>query len=84
MEKTEIGEITHYYDKVGVAVVKLTAELNQGDKIAIEGSTTKFDQTADSMQIERDPIEKADAGQEVGLKVNDTVRRGDKVYKLAE
>lgn len=80
----EIGEITHYFGKLGVAVVKLTDELKVGDKIQIKGATTNFEQTVESMQIEKDKIETAKKGQEIGMKVKDVVRKGDKVYKVEE
>lgn len=80
-EKVAVGTITHYYTNVGVAVVKLDGTLKAGDKITVEGATTNFEQTADSMQIDREPIQEAGAGQEIGLKVIEKVRTGDKIYK---
>jgi len=84
MEKKEIGEITHYFNKIGVAVIKLTDTLKVGDKISIEGATTNIEQTAESMQIDKEKIEEAKKGQEVGIKVKDVVRKGDKVFKITE
>ena len=78
----EIGIIANYFLKISVAVVDLTASLSIGEKILIKGSTTNFEQTVDSMQIERQNIGKAESGQSIGLKVVDTVRKGDKVYKI--
>ncbi len=80
--KTPIGKVTNYYSKINVAVVELSAPLNKGDKIAIEGATTEFTQTAKSMQIDRQDIESARAGQAIGLKVNERVRIGDTVYRI--
>ena len=77
----EIGVIIHYFGKLGVAVVKLENELKVGDKIHIKGATTDFTQKVGSMQIEQDKLEKAEAGQEVGMKVKEIVRKGDKVFK---
>jgi selenocysteine-specific translation elongation factor len=37
----------------------------------------------ESMQIEHKDIEKAEAGQAIGLKVKDRVREGDAVYKIS-
>jgi translation elongation factor EF-1alpha len=79
--KTEIGKVTNFYSKISVAVVQLTAPINTGDKIMIKGDTTNFEQTVDSMQIEHKNIPRAEAGQSIGLKVNDRVRPGDIVYK---
>ena len=78
----EIGIIANYFSKISVAVVDLIASLSVGEKILIKGSTTNFEQTVDSMQIEHQNIENAESGQSIGLKVVDNVRKGDKVYKI--
>jgi putative protease len=83
-KEKEIGEITHYYGKIGVGVVKLSAELKVGDRIHILGHTTDFEQTVDSIQIEHKRMESAKKGESIGLKVAEHVREGDKVYKIIE
>ena len=82
-ELKEIGEISHYYSKIGVAIVKISGSLSIGDKIRVKGPTTNLDQTVTSMQIEHGNVDKAMAGQDVGLKVDGMVREGDIVYKAA-
>ncbi|MBL7100837.1 MAG: translation elongation factor-like protein [Nanoarchaeota archaeon] len=77
-----VGEVFTYFSKVGVAGIKLTAVLKVGDKIRIKGATTDFEQTVDSMQIEREEVPKAKKGDSIGIKVKDKVRGGDKVYKV--
>jgi len=84
VEKILVGEVTHYYPKIGVAVVNLKERLKKGEKIEIEGKTTKLVQTVTSMQIEHVDIDVGEPGQLIGLKVEDRVREGDKVYKLVE
>jgi len=79
--KTEAGKVTHFYSKISVAVIQLTAPLSVGDTILIKGDTTNLEQTVDSMQIEHENIQKAEAGKAIGLKVKDRVRPGDTVYK---
>ncbi len=81
-EVREVGSVTHYFTKIGVAVVELNDTLSVGDRILIKGMTTNIEQTVDSMQIERESIKKAEAGQSVGLKVEDRVREGDVVYRI--
>jgi translation elongation factor EF-1alpha len=83
MEKKVIGKVTHYFTKISVAVVELSGELKVGDRISIEGPTTNFEQTVNSMQIEHKDVKVATAGQAVGLKVDQRVREGDIVYKIA-
>jgi translation initiation factor IF-2 len=85
MEKEKVGKVFTYFSKVGVAGIEITdGSLKVGDKISIEGATTNFEQTLDSMQIDRAEVESADKGQQVGLKVNDRVRPNDAVYKIIE
>jgi putative protease len=79
MGKREVGKITHYYNKIGVAVVELTGTLKVGDRISIEGKSN-FEQVVNSMQIEKKDIRQATAGQAIGLKVDQPVKEGDKVY----
>lgn len=83
-EKQLVGTVTHYYTKIGVAVVELVDKLSVGDKISVEGATTNLEQTVDSMQIEHKPVQTAESGSSIGLKVIDRVREGDKVYKIVE
>ena len=80
---TKVGRIEHFYSKASVAIVELSAPLKQGDKIVIRGSTTKVEQTVDSMEVEHKQVPLAQAGQRVGLKVADKVRENDLVYKVA-
>jgi len=78
----QIGAISHYYTKIGVAVIDLTAKIAVGDAIRIKGMTTDFRQKVESMQIEHANVQNAGAGQSIGLKVTDKVREGDLVYKV--
>jgi putative protease len=77
----EVGRVTHYFTKIGVAVVELKAPLTVGDRIVIRGPTTDFEQVVESMQIEHKNVQRAEAGQSIGLKVAQRVREKDIVYK---
>jgi translation elongation factor EF-Tu-like GTPase len=81
-ESEEIGVITHYFGKISVAVIKLNHALKTGDRIRIVGSTTNFEQSVDSMQINKESIDHAEPGQEIAIKVNERVREHDVVYLL--
>lgn len=83
-EKKLIGKITHYFSKIGVAVVELSDDITVGAKIRVEGATTSFEQVIDSMEIENKKVETATAGQSIGLKVKERVRLHDSVYKLMD
>jgi translation elongation factor EF-1alpha len=80
--KELVGKVTHYYDRIGVAVVELSSKLKVGDNISIEGPGVSFEQHVESMQIERINIAEANAGDSVGLKVASPVKEGAKVYKI--
>lgn len=84
-KEEEVGEITHYFGKISVGVVKVTnGTLKVGDRIHIKGATTDFEQEVESLQIEHQPVEEVKEGEEAGMKVIDRVREGDKVYKIIE
>lgn len=73
---TEVGKVTHYYGKIGVAIIALSAGLKVGDKIKIEGNRTEFEQTVDSMEAEHQPVNAAKKGDVVGLKVREKTNEG--------
>lgn len=82
VEMKEVGRVTHYFSRINVAVIELSDKLSVGDRILIKGSTTNFEQTAGSMQIEHKNVTTADRGQSIGLKAKEKVREGDIVYKI--
>jgi len=82
-ELQEVGKIAHFFSKISVAVVDLTATLSVGDRIRIQGPTTDFEQTVESMQIEHENVKTAKKGQSIGLQVKERVREKDTVYKVA-
>ena len=82
MTDTKVGVIVHYYDKIGVAVVKVLTPIKVGDRIKISGHDKEFEQEIASMQVEHQNIEKAKKGDDVGMKVDQPVKDGDEVYKI--
>lgn len=83
MADFKVGKVTHYFDKIGVAVVELTGPLLAGDSIKISGKKGEFTMTVGSMQIEHEQIKEAKKGSTVGMKVDQPVTEGDEVYKLS-
>lgn len=78
----QIGEITHYFDRIKVCVVKIThGTILIGDKLTIVGQKNKFVQKVWSMQVESEDVKVAKKGQLIGLKVDKAVSIGDVVYK---
>ncbi len=81
----EIGRITHYFSKIGVAVIEVTAGvLKAGETIRIKGHTSDLTQTVESLQQEHQTVPEVKAGISAGLKVKDHVREGDKVFRVKE
>jgi len=78
----KVGKITHYYDKIGVAVVELTDTINVGDTIKISGHGREFTQPIGSIQIEHEQVQEAKKGQAIGLKVEEEAKEGDEVFKV--
>jgi len=85
MAEVQIGKVTHYFGKIGVAAIEITDEsLSVGDTIHIKGHTSDFTQQVDSMQIDNQPVETATPGQTIGLKVAEHARQHDLVFKVLE
>jgi putative protease len=82
MAEEEIGLVSDFFAHPVVAAIELTAGLNKGDKIRFKGHTTDLEMTIESMQIDNEPVEQAKAGDSVGIKVTDRVRKHDKVFKI--
>ena len=82
--ETQMGQITHFYNRIRVAVLSLTDNLNLGDEIHILGHTSDFIQTVYSMEIEHKKVLSAGPEDEVALKVIEPVRKGDTIYKIVE
>ncbi|HLE07219.1 MAG TPA: hypothetical protein VI933_01180 [archaeon] len=82
MPKSQIGNVTHFFPKVSVAIVKLSAPLAVGARVSIERGGSAFEQTIDNMQIEHKQIEKAEAGSEIAIKTVQATKAGAVVYEI--
>jgi putative protease len=80
----KIGKITHYYDKIGVAVIDVTKPLKTGDIIKISGHDKEFNQTVTSLQLEHKPVTKIAKGQSGAMKTDQPVKDGDVIYLVAK
>lgn len=84
MADIKVGKITHYLDKIGVAVLEINDNpVAVGDLIKITGRGNEFEQKVTSMEVEHQKIDRAEKGMDVGLKVDQPVKKGDQVYKVA-
>ena len=77
-----IGKITHYYDNIGVGVIKLTGALKVGSKIHVKGAHDDFEQIVESMQLEHKQVKSGNKGQEIAIKVDSTVHKNDQVLAI--
>jgi translation elongation factor EF-1alpha len=84
--ETKIGEVSHFYPKISVAVIKPTGTLKVGDTVRITGKEGKinFTQKVESMEIEHEPIQEAKPGVPIGLQVIKKAPEGCCVFKFKE
>lgn len=75
-----IGEITHYYEKIQVGVIKLSKKLEVGDMITYFTCNDSYEQIVESMEIDRKPVFAAGRGKEIGLKLYKAPRVGSTVF----
>ncbi len=76
------GIVINYYRTIGVASIKLNDYLEIGGLIHIKGHTTDFEQVVESLQIKHQNVIRASISEVVGLKVNDFVRKHDRIYRV--
>ena len=84
MPEEIIGKVSDFFARPVVAGIELTTTLKVGDKIHIKGHTTDMELVIDSMQINNVNVNLAKAGDAIGIKVSERVRRGDIVYKVTD
>jgi putative protease len=84
MPEEEVGKVSDFFARPVVAGIDLTGTIKVGDKIHIKGHTTDMELVVDSMQINNVNVQEAGAGDSVGIKVADRVRRGDTIYKVTD
>ncbi len=84
MPEIEIGTVSDFFAKPVVAGIQLIAPLKTGDRIHIKGHTTDLEMEVTSMQINNVTVQEAKAGDAVGIKLPDRVRRGDAVSKITD
>jgi len=85
MAEERLGEVVKFFSKPSVAAVKIVAgELHVGDTIKITGHTTDLTEHIESMEVNNQKVQKAVAGDFIGIKVSDRVRPGDEVFKVIQ
>lgn len=83
--KEFLGKILHYYDKIGVGLLKLnTGKLKIGDEILIIGKTSGvIRHKIESMEINHKKVNEVKKGEDVGVEMPFS-RKGDEVYRIVK
>lgn len=84
MAEQEIGKVIHYYDKVMVAVVRLSGKLAVGDMVKVVKGDDDFAMKVESMQVDHEPVNAGKKGDEVAIKVDSPTKEGAIVFKVEE
>lgn len=82
MAEKKIGKVTHWYDKIGVAVILLTGPLKLGDRIRVSRGDEEFEDSLVSMQIDHQSVTTAKKGDEVAVKLAQKTKEGAVIYRL--
>ena len=83
MTDIKIGVVTHYYEKIKVAIIELSSDIKVGNTIKfVRGGEDLFEQKVESMQVEHKNIDEAKASDVIGLKVDNEVKEGAEVFKI--
>lgn len=77
----KLGKVIHWYDKISVAVIKLSAPLKKGDSIKVKRSEEEFEDTITSMQIDYKDVNSGKKGNEVAIKLSQKTKEGAEIYK---
>lgn len=83
MAEKELGKVSHWYDKIGVAVLKLEGPLKVGDRVKVKKGDSEFEEQVASLQIDHQNVESAKAGDEVAIKLSQKVKPGAAVSIVA-
>lgn len=76
-----IGKVTHYYDKISVAIIDLfEGSLRVGQEIKFKKGDDEFIQTINSLQKDHQVVEEVKSGEEFGLQVDQKTDEGTEVY----
>ena len=81
MTEELIGKVSHWFDRISVAGIKLSGRLCVGDHVHIVGHTTDMEQPITSMQLDNEDVTEAGTGDEIGVRLTSRARPGDSVYK---
>lgn len=76
MAEKEVGKVIHWYDKIGVAVVRISGALAVGDQVKVRKGDDEFDAAITSMQIDHKDVSSAKTGDEVAIRLPKKAKDG--------
>ena len=78
-----IGIVSTYFSNISVIAFEIIkGKLKVGDHIHLKGHTTDFSVKVESIQTENNTIDIAQKGDDIGIKVDQKARSGDKIYLI--
>ena len=80
--KILVGTVEHFYDRINVAAIRLTGGVKIGDTIEIDGGSEVVKLKVSSMQINKEDVQTASRGDDVGIETDIKVSRGSRVYVI--
>ena len=78
----ELGKVSHWYDKINVAVIKLAGTLKKGDKVKFKHGEEEIEETINSMQIDHENVDAGKKGDEIAVKLSQKEKEGTVVYRV--
>ena len=81
-KEKKLGEVTHWYDNLNVAVVKLRGVIRRGDKVKIKRGEVEFEEIIESIQLNHEPIEAGEKGQEIAIKLAGQTKDGAEIFLI--
>ncbi len=82
MAEKKIGEVTHFFDKISVAIVDVSGKIKTGDRIKVVSGEDSFEQDIESMQVDHNPVNEAKSGDKIGLKLSKPAKPGAQLFLL--
>jgi translation initiation factor IF-2 len=83
-DKILVGTVDKFFSKINVAAIRLMSELKVGDVIEIGNEEEAIRQKILSMQIDKENVDQASEGSDVGIKLKYPVSEGSEVYKIVK
>ena len=82
-QKVLLGQVTHYYPKIGVAEITATGAVKVGDEFVIIGETSGvIEGKVESIRLDDGEVDQVKNGDIFAIKVSERVRKNDKFFTM--